>query len=207
MTKTCEGCGWVYPINYPELRCRFCGTKFKKRFCLACGEYTEMVPRRQICKKCNSLRCHDKKYDDGRFYRRYLQEANKQFDDWISLIQAVPKPYKTLTEDEWINACRYFGKCALCRNEGIDARAYFIAYQLGGKYTAWNVIPVCEKCATSLKIQQNPFIKYNNKVSSALARDSAGILDNITAYLKPIILEAIKNGPSTSQSSIQDFYE
>ena len=111
----------------------------------------------------------------------FAAKFQNKFDRWLDLIKQVPKPLKTLTEDEWIAACRYFGKCATCGNESIDARAFFITFALGGRYAAWNVIPVCDKCATALRRQQNPFIKYSDNV------------DNIVSYLQPILERMINN--------------
>lgn len=110
-----------------------------------------------------------------RWYEKQLKQQEDRFNNWLSMIAKVPQPLRTLTEEEWIAACVHFGKCAICRHESIDARAMFVAFALGGRYAAWNVIPVCEHCATALKHQQNPFIKY------------AEVADEVAAYLQPIL--------------------
>ena len=119
-------------------------------------------------------------------HRAKVRRTNEDlFANWLSLIAKVPQPLKTLTDDEWIAACLHFGKCAICRNESVDARGFFIPFSFGGRYAAWNVIPVCDKCATALKFQQNPFIKYDDTV------------DGIVDYLQPILERSISNEEST----------
>lgn len=101
------------------------------------------------------------------------------FTRWLELIAKVPPPLKTLTQDDWIKACRYFGKCAICEDESIDARAFFVAFSFGGRYANWNVIPVCEKCAVTLRRKQNPFIRYEDAAP------------RIVKYLRPILERTI----------------
>lgn len=141
-TKTCKGCGWVFPINYPAGKCPFCGTKF--------DDYT----------------------NDGRnkrFYEKSKRVAQQRYDDWIKKFDGAFT--HTLTEDEWLKACRYFGGCALCGSEYISTRHYFIPFREGGKYTAYNIIPVCEECTLTLKRVKNPF-KYMDKELIKFAKGS-----------------------------------
>lgn len=186
-TKKCEKCGWEYPITYPEPKCRFCGTRFKYGFCVRCGKY-EHLRYGRYCTKCNSKRvmeCSRVDWNTER-WQKWYERRNKAFEqtftEWMDLIAKVPQPLKTLTQDEWIAACTHFGKCAICEHESIDARAFFVAYAFGGRYAAWNVIPVCEKCATALRYRQNPFIKYEEAAPK------------IVAYLRPILERTIANG-------------
>jgi hypothetical protein len=109
------------------------------------------------------------------------------------MISKVPKPPKTLTDEEWIAACLHFGKCAVCDNESIDARAFFVAFAFGGRYAAWNVIPVCEKCALEFRQNQNPFIRYNSRLHYDLKRGLGTTnLNGIVDYLKPILEQVIE---------------
>lgn len=138
------------------------------------------------------LYTYQEKYRD-RFRVKPLAEAEKKFEDWLSLVATVPSNYHTLTNDEWIAACQHFGKCALCHDEDISARAFFIAFKLGGRYANWNVIPVCEKCAMVLKRQQNPFIRYNEMLNKTVAyryQYSRAKIKLITDYLLPKLKEA-----------------
>jgi len=186
VTKTCGKCGWVYPITHPDKRCRFCNEIFKQRFCSDCGRYTDIHPSGSICRPCiskRSARYHDKA-EHYAHNARYLQ-ANRekcvtQFNTWIGLINAVPKPYKMLTEDEWISACSYFGSCAICGEDHIESRCFFIPFGLGGRYTSWNVLPVCEKCANMQRVKFNPFLRYDKHFS-----DTPRDLTKIVEYLQP----------------------
>ncbi len=189
-TKKCEKCGWIYPITHPDRSCRFCGTPFKKRFCIECGRYVELRTSERTCKEClikKIMANRTSKQNVERYQRhraKVLKQKENQFTNWLSMIAKVPKPLKTLTEEEWIAACLHFGKCAICKNESIDARAFFIPFAFGGRYAAWNVIPVCDKCATALKRQQNPFIGY------------AEAAPDIVKYLQPILERTVRNEKS-----------
>lgn len=116
-----------------------------------------------------------------RRYHKLLKEKEDTFNKWLGKIAKVPQPLKTLTQEEWVAACTHFGECAICHNESIDARGMFVAFGLGGRYAAWNVIPICDECATALRYQQNPFIKYEDAVP--------GIIE----YLQPILERTVKN--------------
>jgi len=189
-TKKCEKCGWEYHITYPEPSCRFCGTRFKKGFCAGCGKYTDIRYGR-YCTQCYSKRqmaATTREQETAkwqRWYAKQLKQQEDRFNSWLSMIARVPQPLRTLTEDEWIAACLHFGKCAVCDNESIDARAFFVAFAFGGRYAAWNVIPVCEKCATALRRRHNPFIKYEEAAPK------------IVDYLRPILERTIANEEST----------
>lgn len=73
------------------------------------------------------------------------------FNEWQDRISKIPRTCKTLTEDQWIEAVKYFDGCAICGSESIDTRGYFIPFKYGGRYCNWNIIPMCEKCATNAK--------------------------------------------------------
>lgn len=185
-TKTCEKCGWLYPITHPEKSCRFCGTPFKKRFCSKCGQYTQCVAT-ALCRPCESKRVMAATSSAQSLAKaqRYTAKIRKQrednFNEWLSMIAKVPKPIRTLVQDEWIRTCIHFEKCAVCKNESIDARAFFIHFSLGGRYAEWNVIPVCERCAITLRRPQNPFVSYPDNVMT------------VVKYLKPILERAVQH--------------
>jgi hypothetical protein len=196
-TKTCEKCGWVYPATYPKRSCRFCGTPFKYGFCNRCGKYAEYAKGTPWCKKCESIRSNSWEYSD-RIWKTPTRKAQATFDAWLTLINQVPKPFKPLTNEDWIKACIHFGKCALCTEDAISARAFFIPFRYGGRYAAWNVIPVCEKCALEFRQNQNPFIRYNSRLHYDLKRGLGTTnLNGIVDYLKPILEEAAKHGNNT----------
>jgi hypothetical protein len=158
---------------------------------------------RTECREChNSLR---KVFDPRYFYRDdpVVRKAEQDYKDWLALIASVPTPVKMLTQDQWLEACRYFGKCALCNSENIDTRGFFIPFKLGGRYTAWNILPVCELCANDMRRQLNPFITYNgplhrkwNHPTKPAIRNNykADNLEKAVAYLKPKLEEAAQHG-------------
>lgn len=105
---------------------------------------------RNICKKCR--RPYLNAFRDN--HVRSLEEA---FNEWLDKVKQVPKGYPTLTEAQWLEACMYFDGCARCHNKDIDARGFFVGAKLGGRYCNWNVIPLCEKCASNWDLEQSMF--------------------------------------------------
>lgn len=196
-TKTCKGCGWVYPANYSELRCRFCGTAFTERICRGCGELKTMCTEGSLlCVECNKQRI--KQYPDytrskrnKEYMIREIAKVEARYEAWLKRIAAAP--FKPLTEEQWIQACRFFEGCALCNNTSIDARGYFIAFKYGGRYVAWNILPLCEKCETDLKVCLNPFRRLDRKFNSnvALCRGiSVDKMNRAAQYLQDRLEEA-----------------
>lgn len=192
-TKTCKKCGWVYPLVTPYSTCRFCGMSFTQGICSVCGEYSDdIIPSTKLCRPCYNKRngVYQKRVvrttdDNQKTYRRLAKEADDRFAAWLDELGKIKT--HTLTEDEWLEACRYFGGCALCDNESIDARGYFIRFEDGGKYNACNVIPVCDKCATEIKYQSNPFRQMNPTLNRNLATSrglSLAKLERAAGYLQ-----------------------
>jgi hypothetical protein len=121
-----------------------------------CYEYHDKLYNGKYC-----VRCYRKKYDIAANTRRWREEKRQENDDtfakWLGKIKLLPSDYPTLTQEQWLAACRHFGGCAYCGTESIDARAYFIPFKAGGRYCDWNMVPACEKCATRIKELDNPF--------------------------------------------------
>lgn len=167
----------MYPITHPDRKCRFCGEYFEEGFCLTCGKYTKLHSYNGRCDECFTK--VNTAY--ARVYLDKLHAINEaRLHAWLSAIDSIPT--KTLTEQEWLETCTHFGKCAYCANEHIDARAFFIAHAIGGKYTVWNIIPVCEQCALKHREAANPFISLKKE-----------ILEPIVEYLSSRIEEAKQN--------------
>lgn len=191
MVNKCEKCGWEYPITHTEKRCRFCGTVFKNSYCIACGAFGP-VRDRHLCHRCdNAYRAMRYKNNylsrkGVRLVQRKQQQRTAEFEAWLQLIANLP--FKPLSQDEWLDACMTFSSCAVCGDESIEARAFFIPYYYGGRYSKWNVIPVCETCAMKLRRRQNPWISMPDSVK------------RITAYLRPIIDEVLENVGETKDS-------
>lgn len=155
-TKTCKGCGWVYPKDWVGRTCRFCHTPFTDGICAICGEYAESLHNY----RCRS--CENKEHAAWRKQR--VDNADNRYKEWLKKVAELPYPYKTLTEEQWLQACKHFGGCAYCGKDSIDARSMFIQFKQGGRYCAWNIIPACEKCETARKDNPNPFIRMDQKL-------------------------------------------
>lgn len=127
---------------------------------------------------CNDYRCKDCENERSRNYNRknreavneasrnskarYNEECIEAFADLISLTKTL-KDYHTLTEEEWAVTCSYFDGCALCSDEHIEGRKMFLLAKDGGRYTFFNVIPVCGKCATVGRETVNPYVYFSPK--------------------------------------------
>lgn len=190
-TRTCKGCGWVYPASQTGNKCRICGTPFDEVVCRVCGKLvssTDRVPGRLLCKPC-----HNK--EESVHMKTYLTKLNKGFDekfqDWLALIAQVPKNYHPLTEQEWMRACRFFNGCAQCGNESIDARGFFIKFKDGGRYCDWNIIPLCSKCSADWGLSPNPFKAAWHRDNRARERARRDCLQRVEEYLGGILNERI----------------
>lgn len=149
-----------------------------------CGTYTKKLYYKQYCKEC-----FDKKQIKYYATSRAQLAATKDSltNDWLYKVKQVPENYPTLTQQQWIEACKYFDGCAFCGEHSIDTRVYFIDFSDGGRYCDWNIIPACEKCALRAKVQKNPFKKIN-----ATATYTTPILDKIMQYLEVRLDAAIE---------------
>lgn len=191
-TKTCKRCGWVYPITQPGTKCLMCGETFEYIVCRLCGEINDSsgVAYSNICKKCNvRLSARTKKQR----YERMIKKHEARFDDWLAKVAQVPKNYPTLTEEQWLEACKFFNGCARCNSEDIDTRGFFIIAKLGGRYCDWNIIPLCERCAKTWNITKSVFVTamlrdYQNRNTEY--RDN---LKKIVEYLEVKLDAAIQN--------------
>lgn len=99
-------------------------------------------------------------------YDKYCREVDEQFDKWLKRLTAIKT--HNLTEEEWLKAVAYFNGCALCDSESIESRSYFISFKDGGRYNRCNVIPLCDKCATALIYQRNPFRRLHPSLSQTV---------------------------------------
>lgn len=150
-TKKCSKCGWVYPKEWPGRTCKFCHGSIIGGTCNVCGRYFDyLTSTRRVCTECATIQ-----HSAWRTKRK--QHSDDQLKEWLDRIAKVPTPYRTLTNDEWLEACKHFGGCAYCGKESIDARAMFIPFKRGGRYCAWNVVPMCERCAKIHMTIANPF--------------------------------------------------
>lgn len=111
-----------------------------------------------MCDKCYAAY-------DREWHNKRRDAAAAKYDEWITLIAEIPTPYKTLTESEWLEACKHFGGCAYCGSDNVDARAMFIKFKDGGRYCAWNIVPMCEKCAKVHNSIDNPFVSMDSSVN------------------------------------------
>lgn len=194
--RICVGCGWVYPSSFNKPRCRFCGTVFAERICPYCGELkTPYKKHSPICRDCYNRSQREGDHGERmlRWRAKRLDTVEKKYTDWLEQITAAP--FKPLTEEQWLQACRYFGGCALCDITEIAARGYFVQFEEGGRYTAWNILPLCEKCATELKKQPNPFRRLDTQLNGNLPQCrgvSIKKLRRATKYLQERLNEYAK---------------
>lgn len=182
-TKVCKKCGWVYPITQPGKKCRVCGEPFDTVVCRKCGAIVsgnDRVPGVNLCKSCHNE-------EEREHMVKYRAKRDKAFDDafdeWKQRIAKVPKNYPTLTDEQWMRACRHFNGCAKCGDEEIEARGFFVPFKEGGRYCDWNVIPLCQHCAADWKIATNPFKAAWRRDNAARAFNRRDCIKKIVDYL------------------------
>jgi hypothetical protein len=169
--RICPGCNREYPRSITSVRCVHCKSNFSEQLCSTCNEwksadnyylYSNGTPRRE-CKNCGRLRKlkfdkdnRQQRYDrDRRFFDKRKATTVEQIASWREKVDKLP--FKLMTEPQWLEACDYFKGCVVCGDKHIETRQYFIPFMDGGKYTAWNIFPMCGTCSTKKRMIQNPF--------------------------------------------------
>ena len=158
----------------------------------------DLIRSHSWCRKCynESNRPYKSKYAKQR-----VETREARFDGWLEKVKQVPKNYPTLTEAQWLEACRFFNGCARCNSEDIDTRGFFIVAKLGGRYCDWNVIPLCERCAKTWSTTQSVFVTalyrdWQNRNSEY--RDQ---LEKIVEYLEVKLDAAIQYETDADKST------
>lgn len=205
--RTCPKCKWQYPSTYNYVKCKYCDTMFDEQRCTMCKQ---LVPTYKFYKRSDgrlTRRCPDCNRKDSREWdannkeakaarnhrmmEKHMVAAEMALYNWLDKSGDIT--FKSMKEDEWLEACRYFGGCAICGNEHIETRHFFIPFEEGGKYTAWNMIPLCGPCAAAIpKSIKNPFSWFNKYLGNATA---LGLNEDrkhkIVTYLTKKMKEAI----------------
>lgn len=170
-TKKCKKCGWVFPPTYERASCRFCGTNFEEGICSSCGTFGKLFPGRTLCRDCHNKYRRESGQNNAIYaksIKKYIKSLEDTYDEWLARIKSIPKPYVFLTETQWLEVCRFFNGCALCDNKEVTTRGFFIPFKEGGKYCNWNVIPLCEQCATRCNVQPNPFKRIDARMNKTV---------------------------------------
>lgn len=193
LVKVCPNCKWEYPATYTYNNCRFCKTEFNMRTCPQCGEFKPMSEfirgsNGHIQSYCRTCKTAQWKADDtrqkkdtrmARFVTKERDACDALFKDWLARSTIA---YKPMTEQQWLEACNHFNGCALCDNDHIEVRQYFINFKDGGMYTAWNMYPICGKCATRIRLIANPFMWLNRRLGYAWCTEERG--NKLIKYLE-----------------------
>lgn len=206
-TKTCKRCGWVYPITQPGSKCLICGERFDVFICKECGSpFKSNRYTGYRCPKC----FHKITAKHGANMKDRMRD---RFDRWLDKVKQVPKDYPTLTEEQWLEACRHFNGCARCASDEIDTRGFFIGREQGGRYCDWNVIPLCTRCAKMWRLDKSMFVYAYHKDSvkkdkryrplgvSDSTHEFRDSLEKIVAYLEVRLNNAIGISNDTDVSS------
>lgn len=206
LTKTCPKCKWKYDLDYYFNKCPDCKVEFDVKRCKVCKEpkpidmfhlQNKKGSRDNRCRDCENKR--NLKYDKDnpdkhrertqRHRDRRRKRAGELYDEWVKTTNV---PFKLMSESEWLETCSYFNGCAICGEEHIETREFFIRFQDGGRYAPWNMIPMCGKCATYGCVTGNPFIwaehsLLNDKSRRLTAERKDKILDYFTSQLEKVL--------------------
>lgn len=186
-TKICKVCGWVLDIRDPRHTCPICHTYLTDGLCKECRRPSDdIVSTSGLCRSCYNER---QRVYVNKQYHKDTAKLDALYTDWLAKVKNLP--FKPLTEEQWLETCAHFNGCALCGSEHIDARVYFVEFKEGGQYAVWNIIPACDKCATKLKLQPNPFRRLSNLLNpnNTVLKKKEGInwnkqIAGIVAYLQ-----------------------
>ena len=182
-TRKCKRCGWEVPATQRSVACPICKEPYDEVYCHKCGRIVsgrDRVPKRALCRECHNAeeREHMRTYN-----QRQQAKFEERFNSWLDKIRAVPKSYPTLTEEQWMEACKHFNGCARCGSQDITARGFFIGFEIGGRYCDWNIIPLCDKCAKSWDLTLNTFRVTRNKDNISRSQEYRRCLERIVDYL------------------------
>ena len=103
---------------------------------------------RNVCKECRRIRKKD-------LWHAHLDNLDKQFDDWLDKIKLVPKDYPSLTEAQWLEACKHL------KSKGINIRLNTngLSDLINKKETAKEICEVVDSVSISLNAPTKE--KYN----------------------------------------------
>lgn len=207
-SRTCTGCGWVFPSSNHDTKCKFCKALFKEQYCNTCKGFkpTEEFGvhngrRKSICKSCSFKPLHaldTKEWNlerNRKFMSIRLKEAEAKLD---ALHKAAKQPFKILSEQQWLEACSYFNGCAICGHEHIETRQFILNPKHGGKYSVWNVVPMCGKCATYTVRVKNPFVWLDHHLGYA---KTLGLNDERRQKLYDFIIQQIDRAGGNNEQS------
>lgn len=211
LIRVCPGCKWEFPHTFHNVKCTFCGTTFDLQWCNKCQEFKpndafyhyKNGTKHSRCRACERIR--QRQYDidnperrkarSTRWYDKVLTETEQRYENWKKVTAALP--FKILSEDQWLAACEYFRGCAICGEDHIETRQYFIQFQEGGKYVVWNIFPMCGKCSTYMRKTPNPF----KNMSEFFAGDGMYIKEDkakrLVDYLQ-LQIEKVQNEQKTN---------
>lgn len=156
---TCETCGKQCKVDYKHFRCPYCKDILPMQYCRRCHQFMPMTVfslkydnrtgKYDIWRECT--KCRGKK--ESARVKEMQQESTQVAKEWLENL----KDTQLLTDDAWLETCRYFRGCALCDSPDIDARIFLVPYKYGGRYVASNVIPVCTHCFSLINKLNTPF--------------------------------------------------
>ena len=125
--------------------------------CTVCGAETDnnsILHRITGAPLCSSCISHLVDLSNGGTFH-FVEYDYLVLESWMRMHD---KNYThTLTEQEWHKTCVHFNGCALCGNEYVTNRGYFIPFKSGGKYCVHNIVPLCDECCGFLRSYANPF--------------------------------------------------
>lgn len=177
--RICTKCNREHPLSYISAKCRWCSTLLTTQLCTYCKKWlpTDMYKFTKTnvlisgCRTCktNNSNQYDKDHPEKTLARKRAwalqrrQAAEAKYEEWLLKTDKVFKPLK---EADWIETCSYFGGCAVCGKEHIESRQFFVQFEEGGKYTTWNMFPMCAGCAHRPRMLENPFAWINTLIST-----------------------------------------
>lgn len=185
--RKCTMCGWEYPPTYKRAKCKLCDAVLPNGVCYYCKKFVDLVDG-LYCQQCSDYltaieldTIAEKDYKSTKKKAKLLYDGkyvDLQYQYWLRKVDAVPPNYPTLREDQWLKACMFFKGCAVCRDEEIETRGYFVPFKDNGKYCDWNIIPLCGHCSGDRWRVPNPFKRLKN-------------INTIVDYLGPKLEEAV----------------
>lgn len=203
MIRKCLSCGKEHGPEYTRTMCSHCKTLLTIQQCTMCKEwlpndsyyvYASGVNKGYLNRRCKQCTKTQKTERDKANREQHLARNRRKRDkqrriaeerlaEWKELTDI---PFVMLTEKEWLNTCSYFGGCAVCGADHIEARQFFINFEHGGRYTPWNMYPICGQCAKLVRKIENPFAWLDKHLSPTMYKTkyTEASRDRLIAFLR-----------------------
>ena len=107
-TRKCKKCGWEVPATQRGAKCPVCREPYEEVVCSKCGKLVSGKDKVKSSKIALCRECHNATEREHmvKYRMKHYARLDELYEQWLEKVQIVPKSYPTLTEEQWLEACR-----------------------------------------------------------------------------------------------------